>query len=75
LEHISTENPPTPTVLHEPTPGNHCLQQENNRKKKLLKKNKKNPINNLHQLKHQEDQKLQQPKGLETKITIGCLKG
>jgi hypothetical protein len=27
LEHICTENPPTPTILHGPTPKNHCLQQ------------------------------------------------
>jgi hypothetical protein len=74
LEHISTENPPTPTVLHGPTPENHCLQQENNKEKKIVEEEEEKP-NNLHRLKHQEDQKLQQPKGLETKTTLACPKG
>jgi hypothetical protein len=40
--------------------------------KKTTEKKEEKP-NNLHQLKHQEDQKLRQPKGLETKTTLASL--
>jgi hypothetical protein len=36
FEHISTRNLLRPTVLHEPAPKNHCLQQENYRKKNKI---------------------------------------
>jgi hypothetical protein len=78
LKHFSIGNPPTLTVFHGPALKNHCLQQENYRGKKNIKKKEEEEeekSNNLYQLKHQEHQKLQQPKGLETKTTLTCPKG